>query len=71
MEKKQIHLRIPVSEDNRELLKRLAKKNNVSLAEYVRSLMQQALEVAAPDYVIDMSAGLDTWGGPGRKEKSE
>lgn len=66
MEKKQIHLRIPVSEDNRELLKKLAKKNRMSLAEYVRSLIQSSLEIAAPDYVIDMSAGIGSWGDASR-----
>lgn len=66
MEKKQIHLRIPVSEDNRELLKKLAKKSGVSLAEYIRSLIQSSLEIAEPDYVIDMSSGIGSWGDASR-----
>lgn len=54
------------SEDNRQLLKKLAKKNRMSLAAYVRLLMQTALEVAEPEYVIDMSAGLSSWGDASR-----
>jgi hypothetical protein len=70
-EKQQIHLRIPVSAENRRLLKKFAAENDVSLAEYVRRLIQQSLEVREPDYHIDMSAGISTWGGAGRKDKPE
>lgn len=66
----QIQLRIPVSEEVRRKLKMQALQDKASsLSEYLRILLQEALdERGIKD--IDLNEGLSTWGGS-RREKEE
>jgi hypothetical protein len=66
---KTVTLQIKVTDDIRDKLRIQAAINRQTLAEFVRSMAQVGIEESG--FEIDMSEGLDTWGGAGRKGKSE
>lgn len=62
-------LRIPVSENARRQLKVVAAQRGISIAELVRTAVQNQLQQEGIE--VDLSEGLDTWGGAGRKSKDD
>jgi plasmid stability protein len=68
MANQQIHLRIPVSANGRQQLRVLAAQRGISIAELVRQTLTKQLTQEGVE--INLSEGLDTWGGPGRMERA-
>lgn len=69
METKTVTLQVKVSDAVRDQLRVQAALDRKTLAEFMRQLAQEAL--AQRGIEIDMSEGLDSWGGAGRKGKTE
>jgi hypothetical protein len=62
-------LRIPVGKKTRQALKQLALNQETSIAQITRDALQEYLSKRGID--IDMSDGIESWGGAGRKGKDE
>ena len=64
-----VHLRISVTAKTRQQLKIIAAQRGTNTAEMFRTAMQDYL--AREGIEIDLAEGLNSWGGPGRKGKSD
>lgn len=64
-----VHLRISVTAKIRQQLKIIAAQRGTNTAEMFRTAMQDYL--AREGIELDLAEGLSTWGGPGRKGKSD
>ena len=64
-----VHLRISVTAKTRQQLKIIAAQRGTNTAEMFRKAMQDYL--AREGIELDLAEGLNTWGGPGRKGKSD
>ena len=68
MPSEQIHLRTYVSPEVRKKLKVIAAQEDLTIAELLRRGVEAYLKQKGIE--IDMDEGLDSWGGAGRKGKS-
>lgn len=64
-----IQLRTYVTPEVRKKLKVIAAQEELMIADLLRKAVEEYLKTRGIE--IDMSEGLDTWGGPGRKGQSE
>jgi len=64
-----IHIRVPVSDEIRHQLKVIAAQKKMTIAELFRTSVEMRLK--SEGVTIDLTEGLDTWGGPGRKGKDD
>lgn len=64
-----VYIRVSVTTKIRQQLKVIAAQRDTSTAEMFRKAMQDYL--AREGIEIDLAEGLNSWGGPGRKGKSD
>jgi hypothetical protein len=64
-----VYLRVSVDPKVRKKLKTVAVELDITIADLLRRSVEEYLKARGIE--IDMSEGLDTWGGPGRKNQSE
>jgi hypothetical protein len=64
-----VYLRLSVDPKVRKKLKSIALEQDITVADLLRRSVEEYLKARGIE--IDMSEGLDTWGGPGRKNQSE
>jgi hypothetical protein len=64
-----VYIRVSVTSKIRQQLKVIAAQKNTNTAEMFRKAMQDYL--AREGIELDLAEGLNTWGGPGRKGKSD
>lgn len=64
-----VYIRVSVNSKIRQQLKVIAAQKGTNTAEMFRKAMQDYL--AREGIELDLAEGLNTWGGPGRKGKSD
>jgi hypothetical protein len=69
MAQETIQLRTYVTPEVRKKLKIIAAQEELTIADLLRKAVEEYLKTRGIE--IDMSEGLDTWGGSGRKNKSD
>lgn len=62
-------LRVPISNKTRQALKRIALEKEISIAQLTRDALQAYLSQQGID--IDVSEGLESWGGAGRLNRED
>ena len=69
MSNEPVYLRVSVDPKVRKKLKSIAVEQDITVADLLRRSVEEYLKTRGIE--IDMSEGLDTWGGPGRKNQSD